>query len=176
MPDYKLDIEVRVAIKPVNPKVGTTARGPWERNQRVVKETKSVMLYNATKADVATLAAGGLAAVAEQQALGGKPSKFKQDMGVEQITSTSAQTKAIIDNKGVSTVLTCEFGPTPLIAEGSQVATVSPDVSNDSTFPEFYFNLDSMTQDTFYYYRIKMVSAIGTSYGPLKAFRTIPTP
>ena len=142
MGDFKLDIEVKVIIRPVDPKVGTTQRGPWERNQSIYKDRKSAMYHNVDKSAVEALVANAIAAVEEQQALGVKPTKVVEMVGEEQVTSTSIQTKAIVDNKGVSTVLTCEYGPTPEIAEASEVATVSPDVSNDSTFPESYYNIE----------------------------------
>ena len=171
MGDFKLDIEVKVTVKPVNPKVGTEKRGPWEKNMFVVRESKSVLHHNVDKADVATLVANAMPVVAEQQALGVKPPKVVGNLADGAIAATTAVLHALGDNQGVSTVPTCEYGTT--IALGSsQASGVTPDVSADGTDVDYTFSLTGLTASTKYYWRAKVVSASGTQYGPLRTFTT----
>jgi hypothetical protein len=171
MGDFKLDIEVKVTVKPVDPKVGTTQRGPWERNLYIVKENKSTLYHNVDKATVAALIPNAVAAIAEQQALGVKPPKVVGVLpdGIPSATTISLAVTG--DNQGVSTVPTCEYGTTTALGT-SQAATVSPDVSADGTNVDYAFNLTGLTASTKYYWRAKVVSASGTQYGPLRSFTT----
>jgi len=171
MPDFKLDIEVKVTVKPVNPKVGSTQRGPWERNLYVVKEEKSVLYHNVAKADVATLVANAMPVVAEQQAVGLKPPKVVGILPNGTIAATTAALNATGDNQGVSTAPTCEYGVTTALGT-SQASTVTPDVSADGTDTDYAFALTGLTASTKYYWRVKLVSTSGTQYGPLKSFTT----
>lgn len=171
MPDFKLDITVSVSVKPVNPKVGTTRRGPWERNLYVVKETKSVLYHNVDAADVAALVPNAVAAIAEQQALGVKPPQVVGILPDGVIATTTAALNATGNNQGVSTVPTCEYGTTTELGS-SQASTVTPDASVIGTLTDYAFALTGLTLSTKYYWRVKMVSASGTSYGPLKSFTT----
>lgn len=171
MGDFKLDIEVKVTVKPVNPKVGTTKRGPWERNLYIVKETKSVMYHNVDKADVATLVSNAMPVVAEQQAIGLKPPKIVGTLPDGVIADTTAALNATGDNQGVSTVPTCEYGVTEALGT-SQASTVTPDVSADGTDTDYAFALTGLTAETKYYWRAKVVSTDGTQYGPLRTFTT----
>jgi len=171
MGDFKLDIEVKVTVKPVNPKVGTTQRGPWERNLYVVKEEKSTLYHNVAKADVATLVSNAMPVIAEQQAIGLKPPKIVGVLPYGTIADVTAVVNATGDNQGVSTVPTCEYGITEALGS-SQASTVTPDVSADGTDTDYIFNLAGLTASTKYYWRAKVVSVNGTQFGPLKSFTT----
>ncbi len=171
MGDFKLDIEVKVTVKPVNPKVGTTKRGPWERNLYVVQEKKSVLYHNVAKADVATLVSNAVPVIAEQQAIGLKPPKIVGVLPDGAIADTTAVLNATGDNQGVSTAPTCEYGTTVELGT-SQASTVTPDVSADGTDTDYIFNLTGLTASTKYYWRAKVVSTSGTQYGPLRSFTT----
>ena len=172
MADFKLDIEVKVTVKPVDPKVGTSKRGPWERNLYVVRETKSVLYHNVAKSDVASLIPNAVATIAEQQALGNKPPHVVGVLPDGAIATTTATLNATGDNQGVSTTVTCEYGTDPETLGSSQAATVSPDVSADGTDTDYVFNLTSLTANTKYYWRVKLVSVDGTTWGPLRTFTT----
>lgn len=169
--DFKLDIVVSVSVKPVNPKVGTTQRGPWERNLYVVKETKSVLLHNAAAADVAALIPNAVAAIAEQQAMGVKPPKIVGIVTEGIPTATACDLVVTGNNQGVSTAPTCEYGVTTALGS-SQASTVTPDASVIGTLTDYAFALTGLTASTKYYWRAKVVSASGTSYGPLRSFTT----
>ena len=171
MGDFKLDIEVKVTVKPVNPKTGTQQRSHWERNLYVVKESKSTLYHNVSKSDIATLVSNAMPVIAEQQVLGLKPPKVVGVLPMGTIAATTAVVNAIGDNQGVSTAPTCEYGTTNALGS-SQAATVTPDVSADGTDTDYIFNLTGLTASTKYYYRIKVVSTSGTQYGPLKSFTT----
>lgn len=170
MPDFKLDIEVKVTAKPVSPKTGSTQRGPYERNLFVVHESKKVGLYNAAKADVATLVANAMSAIADQASLDVTLPK----VSVAAIGAVAATTAAINgrgDNQGVSTAPTCEYGVTEALGS-SQAATVTPDASADGTDTDYAFALTGLTASTKYYYRLKVVSTSGTGWSELKSFTT----
>lgn len=171
MADFILDVEVKVTAKPVNPKTGTSRRGPYERNLFVVRESKKVGHYNVAKSAVATLVANGMAAVAQQQALGNLPPKVVGILPMGTIAATTAQVNATGDNQGVSTAPTCEYGTTEALGS-SQASTVTPDASADGTDTDYVFNLTGLTAETKYYYRIKLVSVDGTVYSELKSFTT----
>ena len=171
MGDFKLDIEVKVTVKPVNPKVGTTQRGPWEKNLYVVKEEKSVLYHNVAKADVATLVANAMPVIAEQQAIGLKPPKVVGTLPNGAIATTTAVLNATGDNQGVSTAPTCQYGATEALGS-EQAAATTPDASADGTNTDYIFNLTGLSASTKYYWRVKLVSTSGTQYGPLKSFTT----
>lgn len=171
MPDFKLDITVSVSVKPVNPKVGTTQRGPWERNLYVVKETKSVLYHNVDAADVAALVPIAVDSIARQTAAGLTPPQVVGTLPDGTIAATTAALSATGDNQGVSTVPTCEYGLTEALGT-SQASTVTPDASADGTDTDYDFALTGLTASTKYYWRVKLVSASGTSYGPLRTFTT----
>ena len=72
MQDFILDIEVKVTAKPVNAKVGTTQRGPYERNLFVVRESVKKS-YTGLKGDIATMAANAVKPISQQWPLGVAP-------------------------------------------------------------------------------------------------------
>lgn len=171
MGDFKLDISVKVTVKPVDPKVGTAKRGPWERNLYVISEQKSAMVFNVAKADVATMVENAMPVIAEQQALDVKPPKIVGVLPLGTLAATTCVVNATGNNQGVSTVPTCEYGVTDALGS-SQASTVTPDVSVVGTLTNYIFNLTGLTAETKYYYRAKVVSASGTQFGPLKTFTT----
>lgn len=68
MNDFILDIEVKVTAKPVNAKVGTTQRGPYERNLFVVRESVKKS-YTGYKGDIATMVANAVKPLSRQWVL-----------------------------------------------------------------------------------------------------------
>lgn len=170
MQDFKLDIVVKVVVKPVSPKVGTTQRGPYERNLFVVSETKKVH-YVGEKGDVAGFVAAAVTVAGKEYLAGLQMPKVVSVDPMGTIAATTAVVNATGDNQGVSTAPTVEYGVTSELGS-SQASTVTPDVSANGTDTAYIFNLTGLTASTKYYYRIKMVSATGTVYSELKSFTT----
>jgi len=173
MGDFKLDITVQVSVKPVNAKVGTTQRGPWERNLFVVKEQKSVMYYNGDKADVALMVADAMETLTIQQPLTTViPPKVTNVLAETPVSSTAFTVNGTVHDNDQSCVITCEFGEDQTLSETPVAATESP-ISGDSdqavTMP-----LTSLTASTKYYYRIKVVATVTgeVRYSQLKSYTT----
>jgi phosphodiesterase/alkaline phosphatase D-like protein len=168
MDDFKLNIEVKVTVKPVNPKLGTTQRGPYERNLFVVSESKNSH-YVGAKTDVATLVANAIKVISREWDLASGEPPIVNTKTVDNILDTSANVNAGVDDQGVSTVVTCEYGITKDLGS-STAATESPltgDAMTDVNIP-----LTGLTASSQYYYRIKAVSTAGTIYSELKTFIT----
>jgi len=170
MDDFKLNIEVKVTVKPVNPKVGTTQRGPYERNLFVVRESKNVH-YVGDKTDVAGFVTAAIGAASKEYLAGLEMPKILSVDPLDTLAATSVNLNATGDNIGVSTTPTAEYGTTDALGS-SQASTVTPDASDDATDTAYVFALTGLTASTQYYYRIKMVSATGTIFSELKTFTT----
>ncbi len=170
MDDFKLDIEVKVTVKPVSPKVGTLKRGPYERNLFVVRESKKVH-YVGSKEDVAGFVAAAVDLASKEYLKGLEMPKILSVDPLDTLAATAVNLNATGDNIGVSTVPTAEYGITSALGS-SQASTVTPDASNESTDTAYVFALTGLTASTQYYYRIKLVSATGTVYSELKTFTT----
>jgi hypothetical protein len=170
MNDFKLDIEVKVTVKPVSPKVVTTQRGPYERNLFVVRESKKVH-YVGGKTDVATFVTNALKVAGKESLVGLDMPKVVSVDPYDTLAATTVNINATGDNQGVSTVPTCEYGTTKTI-ETSQAASTTPDATEDGSDTAYVFALTELTAETKYYYRIKLASSTGTSYSELKSFTT----
>lgn len=170
MDDFKLDIEVKVTVKPVSPKVGTAQRGPYERNLFVVRETKKVH-YVGAKTDVAGLVAAAVNVASQDFLEGLEMPKIVSVDPYSTLAATAVDLNATIDNQGVSTVPTAEYGVTTALGS-SQASTVTPDASADDSDTAVEFALTGLTASTQYYYRVKLVSATGTVFSELKTFTT----
>lgn len=168
MNDYILDIEVKVTVKPVNPKTGTTQRGPYERNLFVVQQSLKKH-YVGDKTDVAAMVANALEPIGRQWPLGTEPPEVTGVAPVTPVSTTAFTVNGTVHDHNQSTVVTCEYGTTTALGS-SQAATESP-ISGDSnqtvTMP-----LTSLTADTKYYYRIKAVGGGQTRYSELRAYTT----
>lgn len=170
MDDFKLDIEVKVTVKPVSPKVGTTQRGPYERNLFVVRETKKVH-YVGDKADVAGFVAAAVNVASQTFLEGLEMPRIVSVDPLDTLIATAVNLNATGDNQGVSTTPTAEYGITTALGT-PQASTVTPDASADDTDTAYVFAVTGLTAETKYYYRIKLVSATGTVYSELKTFTT----
>jgi hypothetical protein len=168
MDDFKLNIEVKVTVKPVNPKTGDTQRGPYERNLFVVRESQDAH-YVGAKADIAALVADAVPVISRLWALGDDEPPEVSSQAVATKATTTATVPGIVHDHGVSTVVTAEYGVTKALGS-SQAATQSP-LSGDAATPVTCL-LTGLTAGTKYYYRIKAVSAGATVYSELRAFTT----
>jgi len=168
MDDLRLEVELKVVVKPVNPKLGATQRGPYERNMFVVLQ-KASSLYVGDKTDIATMAADALKPLTRQWALSSSEPPQIIVEAPDTITTTAANINAKVHDHGVSTAVTCEYGTTKDLGS-SQTATESPlsgDAWTDTNMP-----LTGLSAGTTYYYRIKAVSGGVTVYSELKSFTT----
>lgn len=170
MQDFKLDIEVKVTAKPVNPKVGTTQRGPYERNLFVVHGSRKIH-YVGEKADIATLVDNAVTIASKEFLQGLEMPRIVQVLPYDTLAATSVNLNANIDNQGVSTAFSVDYGTTPALGS-NQVGAASPDTSADDADQDVVVALSGLTAETQYYYRFKIVSATGTHYSELKTFTT----
>lgn len=173
MQDFVLDVEVKVTAKPVSPKVGTTQRGPYERNLFVVQDRKKVK-YAGEKGDIAGLVSDAVSVATQEFLQGSEMPKIVAVLAPDTILTTSANMNANIDNQGVSTAYSVDYGTTPALGS-NQVGASSPDASADDADQDVVVALSGLTADTQYYYRWKIVSATGTVYSDLKTFTTAAT-
>jgi len=173
MDDFIIDIEVKATVKPVNPKVGLTQRGPYERNLFVVRESKKVH-YVGDKTDVAGFVTDALSVATQEFLQGDEMPKIVAVAAEDTITSSAANLNATIDNQGVSTAFSADYGTTPALGT-NQAGTSTPDISADDSDTAIVIPLTGLDADTQYYYRIKIVSATGTVYSELKSFKTAAT-
>lgn len=118
MDDFILDIEVKVTVKPVSPKVGLTQRGPYERNLFVVRESKKVH-YVGDKTDVATMVANAIKPISRQWPLGTEPPVINSVNAPSSVLATTATLNANVTDKAVA------------IGTGDQSITVD---ASESTF------------------------------------------
>jgi hypothetical protein len=168
MDDFKLDIEVKVTVKPVSPKTGTTQRGPYERNLFVVQQSLKKH-YVGAKTDVAAMVVDALAVLGVQQPLGTLPPEVLSVQAETPVSSTAFTTNAVCHDHNQSTTVTCEYGTTPALGS-SQAATQSP-ISGDSA-QAVTCALTGLTAETKYYYRIKVSAGGEDRYSELKAYTT----
>lgn len=169
MGDFKLDIEVKVTVKPVNPKTGDTQRGPWERNLFVVSEKLSKMYYNGAKGDIATMVTNAIKPITVQQPLGTVPPEVTSVGAETPVSATAFTVNGTVHDHNQSTVVTCEYGTTDALGS-SQAASQSP-ISGDSD-QAVTMALTGLTASTKYYYRIKAVGGGQTRWSQLKAYTT----
>ncbi|MDA3806313.1 MAG: hypothetical protein PF440_00225 [Thiomicrorhabdus sp.] len=138
------------------------------RNMFVVRESQNSH-YVGAKTDVATLAANAVKVISREWDLasGEPPTVYANAASL--ILDTTATVTGVVDDQGVSTAVTCEYGITAALGT-SQAADESPlsgDAATAVTCP-----LTGLSASTKYYYRIKAVSTAGTLYSELKAFST----
>lgn len=105
MQDFILDIEVKVTAKPVNAKVGTTQRGPYERNLFVVRESSKVS-YTGLKGDIAGLVSNAVKPISRQWQLGETPPTINGVQAPTSVTATGATLNANITDGVVATFAT----------------------------------------------------------------------
>jgi hypothetical protein len=170
MDDYKLNIEVKVTVKPMSTKVGTAQRGPYERNMFVI-QGQTTAKYVGSKTDIATFAEKAGLVATGKQLTGLKMPEVVAVNPVTNLLTTSAYVNAVGDNQGVSTAPVCLYGTTPALGS-TKAAQTTPDVSANGTDTAYEFRLTGLTAGTKYYYRIRMVSSTGTAYSELKSFTT----
>jgi len=170
MPEFRLDIETKVRVTRLNPKLDDQNRGPYEGQQYVLQDKTSVH-YVGSEADVATKFANTMMPLARDWALvANEPPEIKTG-SAETITATGAQIKASVHDHGLSTVITVEWGETTALTETPVAADLSP--STDDAWTGHNFDMDALlTAETKYYFRVKLVSAGGTIYGKMKTFTT----
>jgi len=101
MQDFILDIEVKVTAKPVNAKVGTTQRGPYERNLFVVRESVKKS-YTGLKGDIATMAANAVKPISQQWPLGVAPPAINTITGANPLAATTATLNANVTDGPVT--------------------------------------------------------------------------
>ena len=168
MDDLRLEVEIKVVVKPVHPKVGKTIRVPYERNLFVVTQ-KSSSLYVGDKTDVATLAANALKPLSRQWVLSASEPPQISVEAPDTIATTTANVNAKVHDHGVSTVVTCEYGTTKDL--GSSLAATESPLSGDA-WTDTNMPLTGLTTKTQYYYRVKAVSGGVTVYSELQTFTT----
>ena len=168
MNDFKLDIEVKVVVKPLSPKVGEEKRGPWERNMFLLSE-KSTSHYVGEKADITTLAANAAKVLSRQWALSSNeaPQVLIEDAVPYGVT---CHMKGKVHSHGVSTVVSFEYGLTT--AMGTSIAATQSPVSTDAWIAVSR-SVSGLTAETNYYYRVKCISDGVTIYSPLRRFKTL---
>ena len=171
MSEFKLDIETRVRVTRLNPKLDDENRGPYEGQQFVLQAKESVH-YVGTEADVRTKFANAMLPIARDWALdSNEPPEIKTG-SAGTITATGAQIGASVHDHGVSTVTTVEWGETTALTETPVASDTSPTTAD--AWAGHNFDMDTLlTAETKYYYRVKLVSAGGTIYGKMKTFTTI---
>lgn len=101
MNDFILDIEVKVTAKPVNAKVGTTQRGPYERNLFVVRESVKTS-YTGEKGDIATMAANAAKPLTRQWPLGVTPPEINVVSAPTDLLATTVTLNANVTDGPVS--------------------------------------------------------------------------
>jgi phosphodiesterase/alkaline phosphatase D-like protein len=173
MQDFVLDVEVKVTAKPVSPKTGITQRGPYERNLFVVQDRKKVK-YTGDKADIAGFVEDAVSVATQEYLQGLQMPKIVVVSAEDTITAAAANLNATIDNQGVSTAFSADYGTTPALGS-NQAGTSTPDTSANGTDTAIVVPLSGLSANTQYYYRIKLVSATGTVYSELKSFKTLAT-
>ena len=85
------------------------------------------------------------------------------------VASTSATLNGSVNANGTSTTVTFEYGTTT--SYGS-TANATPATVTGSTATAVSAALTGLTANTTYYYRVKAVSAAGTTYGAQQSFKT----
>ena len=168
MKDFILDVEVKITKKVVAPKTGQTQRGPYERNLGVVTEKKKIR-YFGTSASIATMAENAISAITRQWPLAtNEPAQATAKVPTTLAATTATLIGAVHDH-GVSTVVTFEYGTTPLLGT-SATADESP-LSGDA-WTAVSKAVASLVASTQYYCRVKAVSSGVTVYSPIITFVT----
>jgi len=101
MHDFILDIEVKVTAKPVNAKVGTTQRGPYERNLFVVRESVKTA-FSGNKGDIALMVADAVKPISRQWPLGVTPPTINTISGASPLAATTATINANVTDGAVA--------------------------------------------------------------------------
>ncbi len=90
------------------------------------------------------------------------------------ITDTSATLGGIANDNGADTTVTFDYGPTSCY--GSGIAATPGSISNGSGATPVTATLTGLACDTRYHYRVRAVSAAGTTTASDVAFTTAPCP
>ena len=168
MKDYILDVEVKVTKRQVTPKTGQTQRGPYERNAGVVTEKRKTRFFG-TNAALATLIANAAESIGRQWPLDpDEPAQATVKVPTV-LAATTATLIGEVHDHGVSTVITFEYGTTPLLGT-SATADESP-LSGDA-WTAVSKDVTSLVAETQYYCRVKAVSSGITIYSPIITFVT----
>lgn len=87
-------------------------------------------------------------------------------------TPTSATLNGIVNPNYISTIVTFEYGTTTNYGQSAALIQ-NPLIGNSDTL--VYANINGLTPETTYHYRIKSVNSLGTSYSNDMSFKTIST-
>ena len=169
--DFILTVEAKIIAKPVTPKTGLGARGPFERNLFVVKDSVKVFYYG-TKASLATYVANALKAMSRQWGLLVAEPAQGYTLPATSITSTTVTLNGMVHSHAVSTAVTFEYGTTPAL--GTSVAAAESPFSTDA-YTAMTLARTGLSASTQYYYRLKMISAGVTIWSDLATFKTAAT-
>ncbi|MCK4823446.1 hypothetical protein KA005_47280 [bacterium] len=152
----------------MTPKTGQTQRGPYERNLGVVTEKRKARFFG-TNAQLATLADNAVKSVIRQWPLDpDEPAQATAKIPTV-LAATTATLIGTVHDHGVSTVVTFEYGTTPLLGT-SATADESP-LSGDA-WTAVSKDVVSLVASTQYYCRVKAVSSGITIYSPIITFVT----
>lgn len=168
--DLKLEVEVRVVVKPTNPTLGQEGVGPAERSMNIVKSKESVVYVGET-ADLTTMVANAMKAVTRKwQMLVAQPPECRT-APASSIAAITATLNGSVHPHGVSgTTIEFLWGTTRDPATSQAVVSGSPSALDAWT--AFTGSLTGLTTKTRYFYRIKSVGTGGTILGPLQSFVT----
>ena len=167
MDDFKLNIEVKVTVKPVHPQLAGEVATPYERNMFIVRESKTA-LYHGLKTDIAGFVADAVPVLSRQWALSANepPQCILEDPDAYGVTATF---RGKVNAHGVSTVVTFEYGLTKDLGTSS-AADQSP--ATNSYWIDVTQGVSGLTAETYYYARMKCVSDGVTVYSNIKKFKT----
>jgi hypothetical protein len=168
MEDFKFITEVKVTVIPVTPKTGIEQRGPYERNKSIVVE-KGVSTYYGDKGDVATLAANALKTITRQWGLLASEPATGYVTAATPVADVTATLNGKAHDHGTSTVVTFEYGTT--MALGTSTAAAESPLTGDA-LQAVSLDISSLTAETQYYFRLKMVSGGITVYTTVGTFVT----
>lgn len=168
--DLILDIEVKITARPVAPRPGKLVPGPREKNLMVVRDFRKT-LFHGEKQNLAELAENAVLAAARQWALADDEPPEVSVMYPDMIDDDEADIRGHVHSHGVSTAISIEYGTTP---ECGNSANVDESPLSDDEWKEVNVNIDDLSADTLYYYRLKCVSDGGTVYSNTMVFKTLP--
>ena len=168
MKDYVLEVEVKVTKKMVTPKTGTTQRGPYEKNAGTITERRKALFFG-TSAQIATLAQNAANSIGRAWPLDPDEPAQAEAKVPTVLAATTATLIGSVHDHGVSTVVTFEYGTTPLLGT-SATADESP-LSGDA-WTAVSKDVTSLVAETQYYCRVKAVSSGVTVYSPIITFTT----
>lgn len=161
--DVYLDVEVKVKARPVDPVNTPRQRNEWT----TIKKLTHQGYYD--KYAVATVA-GEAAETAAFLRTGGLLLPTAVPEEPTSVTTTTATLNGLVNAQGVSTVITFLWGEDPDSPTESAATTGSP--ATGSTPAATTFDATGLTAETTYYFRVKGVSATGTTISELLSFTT----